>query len=233
MSSEMTNQKEITGKATIRQLTSKDLEAIIEVEEKTWPEDWQASREAFESRMKIFPQGAMGIFEENKLAGVTTSMKANFDLDELPQYNEKWEEITKNGMITNHDKDGNALYVVSVGVQAESQGGGYGSKLVAAQTELGKKEGCQYLFLGARLPRLREYLEAEFGDEAKVIIADEERLKEEAENYLDKRREDGERLDPEIRFYEKCGLIVGRLTQPDFGPDPESCNFGVIMYKDL
>ena len=228
----MPNSKEgIVITTLLRQLTLDDIDEIVRVEGKTWPEDWQAPREKFEARLRKFPQGCFGIFEDAKLVGVTTSMRSSFDLSNVGSYQKTWDEITGDGFITTHEPQGNALYVVSVGVQADAQGKGYGQQLVAAQVELAKKLGCSSIFLGARLPKLKEHIEASRGKKFEEISWNDNELAQQAQAYLDLRRDDGQRLDPEIRFYERCGFAVAKLTNPNFGPDPDSCGFGVIVYK--
>jgi GNAT superfamily N-acetyltransferase len=218
------------AKFVISQLTESDLEEIDRVEKSTWPSDWQAPTEKFRARIKKFPQGVFGIFEKGNLVGVTTSMKIDFDPQEIGNYHKNWDEITGNGFISNHAPYGNTLYVVSVGVQRESQGKGYGQQLVAKQFELARSLECKYLMLGARLPKLRENLISRDINPDNLSIME---LTQEAQDYLNLRRGDCFRQEPEIRFYEKCGLKVLKLTDPDFGPDPESCNFGIIMLAEV
>lgn len=223
----MPNSRErIVTTAIVKQLTPNDLDEIVHVEKATWPKDWQAPAEKFAARIEKFPQGVFGIFENSDLVGVTTSMRINFKLNKIDDYHQTWDEITGNGYITTHEPDGNTLYVVSVGVQTQSQGKGCGQTLVAKQFELAKSLGCKYLMLGARLPKFRGYLKSQNINPEELS---ETELVQKAQAYLNLKRDDGQTQEPEIRFYERCGLNVLKLTDPNFGPDPESCNFGVIM----
>lgn len=215
---------------TLKPLTESDLEEIDSVEKAAWPKDWQAPKDKFGDRIKTFPQGVFGIFENGKLAGVSTSMRINFNPETVDSYHKSWDEITGYGRITTHEPDGNTLYVVSVGVQKQSQGRGIGQQLVAKQFEFAKILGCKYLMLGARLPKFREYLESQ---NIKPETLPQAKLIKQALAYLGLRRNDGQRQEPEIRFYERCGLKVLKLSDPNFGPDPESCNFGVIMLAEI
>ncbi|MBI5356128.1 GNAT family N-acetyltransferase [Candidatus Collierbacteria bacterium] len=214
----------------INHLADSDLEEIVRVEKNTWPADWQAPIEKFKARIAKFPQGAIGVFENGNLVGVSTSMRINFDPNTTSDYHKTWDQITGDGFIATHEPDGNTLYVVSVGVQKESQGNGYGQRLVAKQFELAKNLGCECLMLGARLPKFRESLSRQDINPDSLSATE---LIQKAQGYLDSKRNDGLRQEPEIRFYEKCGLKVLKLTDPNFGPDPESCNFGVIMLAEI
>jgi len=194
----------------VRNVKKEELDEVMRVEKETWPEEIQASREKFESRMKIFPEGFFGVYEDGKLVGVSTSEIVKYD----PKKNNfTWEEITDNGWIKNtHDPSGNALYVVSVGVSQKRMGRGYGSLLVQKQKELVVKLDLDCLVLGARLSGYHKYKDLS------------------PEEYLKKRKE-GTSLpfDPEIRFYERNGLKVVKLMANYMENDPESLNYGVVM----
>lgn len=188
------------------------LDEVMRVEREAWPEEWQATRDKFESRLAIFPDGFFVAFKGRRMVGVSTSEIVNYDPENLPK---TWDEITDNGRIKEtHDKFGNALYVVSVGVSQEFQGKGIGKRLTEAQKRLAQKLGLRYLFLGARVPGYQSYHK----EHPEVSVEDYVRLEEDPAN----------KLDPELRFYESCGLKMLK-TMPDYGPDPESENYGVIM----
>jgi|SRR3989344_4347386 len=187
------------------------LEQVMEVERSAWPPELQASRAKFESRLNIFPQGFFVVRLDGKIKGVTTSQTTAYDESST----HTWDEITDNGMIEKtHNLHGDALYVVSVGVGTDMQGRGVGGKLVQSQLELAKKLGLKYLFLGARAPGYDAYCK-EHGD---VSI----------EEYLKLKKENGDTLDPEIRFYQRQGLKPAKII-PNFEPDPQSRDFGVVM----
>lgn len=152
----------------VRGLTVSDLDEIVRVEQETWPEEWQAPRESFANRLKLFPDGVIGVFVDGELAGVTTSMSSNFHLEDMPKkmydkaYN--WDAITDSGKIEGtQDLNGNAIYVVSVGVSSKHQGLGLGTKLVEAQKQLARRLGKEYVYLGARVPNLKAYVEYKYG----------------------------------------------------------------------
>ncbi len=187
------------------------LEEVMEVERSAWPLELQASKSKFESRFNIFPQGFFVVRVDGKIKGVTTSQRTVYDESST----RTWDEITDNGMIEKtHNPQKDALYVVSVGVGVDAQGRGVGGKLVQSQLELAKKLGLKYLFLGARIPGYDAYCKAH----GNISI----------EDYLKLKGENGKTLDPEIRFYEKQGLKSAKVI-PNFEPDPQSRDFGVVM----
>jgi GNAT superfamily N-acetyltransferase len=131
------------------------LAEVMRVEREAWPEEIQATREKFESRLNLFPEGFFLAFVDGRLGGVSTSEIISLDSAESLA---SWEEVTDNGFIKKtHDGKGNALYVVSVGVSKLMQGKGLGSALVEAQKSLVKRKGLEFLVLGARLPGYRSF----------------------------------------------------------------------------
>lgn len=187
------------------------LEQVMEVERSAWPPELQASKSKFESRFNIFPEGFFVVRLDGKIKGVTTSQITAYDESST----HTWDEITDNGMIEKtHNPQRNALYVVSVGVGVEAQGRGVGGKLVQSQLGLARKLGLKYLFLGARAPGYDAYCR----EHGEISI----------EKYLKLKKENGDTLDPEIRFYEKQGLKSAKVI-PNFEPDPQSRDFGVVM----
>ncbi len=192
----------------------KDLLAeVLRVESEAWPEEIRATREKFESRLELFPEGFFLAYVDGKLGGVSTSEIVNLDSAESLA---SWEEVTDNGFIKKtHNKDGNALYVVSVGVSKWAQGKGLGSALVEKQKEVVKKMGLEFLVLGARLPGYHDY---HFSHPQTT-----------AEEYAKMKNESGEVFDNEIRFYSNKGLEVEKVVPVYMEDDPESENYGVVM----
>lgn len=185
---------------------------IVRVEWETeWPDDWRADKDTFKQRARIFPEGFFLAYDGEKLAGMSTSESVSFNPEKPPK---SWDEVTGNGHIEKtHDINANSIYVVSVAVSRNHTGKGLGKKLVAAQKELTTRLNKEYLFLGARIPGYRE-----FHTENPNISA---------QDYI-KLGEDGKKVEPEIGFYEACGLVVKKVV-PNYGPDAPSEDNGVIM----
>src|SRR5258708_34587715 len=187
------------------------LDEVVDVEKRTWPDELQASREKFASRIKVFDEGFIVARANGRALGVSTAQINFYDPSKSPT----WDELTDSGfLIKSHNKDGDALYVASVGVAADSQGIGIGGKLVESQKELAKKLGLKYLFLGARIPDFDAYCK--------------ENEEVSAEEYLALKNEKGEPVDPEIRFYSRQGLNPTKLI-PNSEPDDQKRGYGVNM----
>ena len=195
----------------IKGLEIKNLPEIVFLENETWPEGTRANETAFRNRLNIFPQGFIGFYVNNQLAGFTTSMI--IDLNNINSI-ESWEKITDFGMITNHNENGNCLYIVSLGVSPRFQGNGVGQKLITEQINFAKKCKLEYVVLGSRIPGFHLF-------EGSI------------EDYLSNKTPNGFSIDPLVRFYQKSGLEIGSIKPNYMEDDKESRNYGLIMYKKL
>jgi len=198
----------------IKNAEIKDLDSIVELENQIWPEGTKANKEKFESRLKIFPEGFFLAYDNGKLIGTSTSEIIFYEPENPPI---SWESVTDNGYIRNHNPNGNALYIVSVGALSRSGGG---SALIQAQINLAEKLRLEFLVLGARIPNYNAYC----NERGEINI----------ENYVKLRREDGQLLDPELRFYTRNGLTLAKTMPNYMEDDKESRNYGAIMvWKNL
>lgn len=80
--------------------------------------------------------------------------------------------------------------------------------------EFAVERGLPYLVLGARIPFYHQHADLD------------------VEGYVRKRNENGERFDPELRFYERCELTVEKILRGNMSgtwADPESLEYGVLM----
>jgi GNAT superfamily N-acetyltransferase len=195
----------------IRNMTEDDLDAIMHLEEESWPEDVRGSRENFSRRIRTFPEGVIGVLYGTDLAGLTTSMIVPVD---DPSTIGSWEEITADGTIQNHDTSGNCLYVVSLGASPRYSGKGVGSALLNAQIELGKRMKLSYLVLGSRVPGFHTF-------DGTIT------------EYLSKQTPEGFSIDPLVRFYQRGGLSVVAVKSDYMEHDAESRNYGVVMAISL
>ncbi len=205
----------------VRRVLPKEIDEVLRVEKETWPEEIQAPKEKFESRFENHPKGFLGIYLDEKLVGVSTSHVVDYNWGD----DFTWESITDNGYYTNHNPDGNTLYVGSVGVSQEPyvrratkeirKNGepGLGTRLVQGQKELTRELELDQLVLSARVPLYHKHSDMDIDD------------------YLSMKKEGtDEPYDPEIRFYKRLGLeiIKPKHLAMECG-DPESRDWGVLM----
>lgn len=194
----------------VRNARIEDLNEVIRLENKIWPAGTRATKDKFKSRLKVFPEGFFIASQNNRLIGVSTSQIINYDPKNPPS---SWEKITDNGYIEKtHDKNGNSVYVVSIGAISRSGGG---SALISTQKQLAKSLNLKFLVLGARIPGYDSYCK----NVKEIDIRD----------YVKLKRKDSQLLDPELRFYTRNRLILSKIIPNYMENDKESRNYGAIM----
>lgn len=192
-----------------------DVDEMIRLERLVWPTEIRASREAFLSRLAHFSAGVIGACVANRLVGLSTSMMITWAPgDEL----KSWESVTDHGMIGTHRPDGTALYVVSIGAEKSTNLTGIGAALIQAQVSLSQRLGLKHIVLGSRAPGYREWRNTTGGS---------------IDEYVLQRGKDGLSLDPLLRFFTRQGFSIQRTISEYMENDPESLNYGVIMFRAL
>ena len=199
----------------IRQGCDNNVEDMLSLERCVWPSEIRASREAFAGRLNLFAPGVAGAYVANEIVGLSTSMIINWNPDESLG---SWEGVTDHGMIRNHKPTGNSLYVVSIGAERLASVRGVGSALIQTQIALGQRLGLEYIVLGSRVPGYRDWRGSGSG---------------EVTEYLSQTDSHGLPIDPLIRFFTRQGLTIQRIVPNYMENDPESVNYGVVMFRPL
>ncbi len=211
-------------KIRVRQARIDDIEAMLLVERKAWPENLRASREMYQSRLATFPQGTLVARGESEIEGVVVFQIMNFD--STPDVR-SWKEATDNGYIKNsHNPRGNSFYGVNLSVcpQAQSR---VAVGLLEAVGKLAVRHNFKQIVLGGRIPSFARYLKHHCQKNAISVISDKKRDKI-AEDYIQATNRRENPLDPQITFYQKVGMKISRLL-PNYFEDPESLNYGVLV----
>lgn len=198
----------------VRHARRGDLDEIVRIERVAWPEGTRASREQFEQRLEVYPEGFYVAEAGPALAGALTSQRIGYEPGEAPR---GWETTTNKGWIrATHRPEGNALYVVSVGVHPSHRERGVGAALVRAAQEHAERANLSHVLLDSRIPG---YSEARA---RKVAV----------ECYVFSARPDGRPADAELRFYARLGFGITSPSQIVAGcmtHDSESATYGVRM----
>jgi hypothetical protein len=198
-------------KIKIRQASLEDLSEIIRVEKEAWPEGTEASEEMFRSRMEIYPEGVHVAVFKGKIIGVVAFELINYDVNNPIT---SWKEATDNGMIKNsHNPKGDTIFGIDLTAVPDAPRG-TGTRLLV---EVGRQAITKNLkrgILGGRLPYYKDYAD-----------------KMTPEEYLKAKNENGEPLDPEVRFYKRAGLKIEKVL-PNYFEDPDSLNYGVLLIWD-
>lgn len=198
-------------KAVVRNYTEKDFDALILIQQESFPppfppELWW-NEEQLKNHITLFPEGALCIEINGEVAGSMTGLLVQFDPDH-PEHT--WEEITDNGYIRNHDPNGNTLYVVDIGVRPAYRKLGLGKWLMFSMYDVVVQKGLDRLLGGGRMPGYQQHSD-----------------KWTPEQYLE-RVVEGNVKDPVISFLLRCGRTPVRVV-PNYLEDEESCNYGTLM----
>ncbi|SDC50482.1 hypothetical protein SAMN02799630_00158 [Paenibacillus sp. UNCCL117] len=198
-------------KTVIRPYTEQDMEAMIRIQQESFPppfpEELWWNREQLGNHMRLFPEGALCAEVEGEVVASMTGLLVHYDPQDKDH---SWAEITDSGYITNHNPDGNTLYVVDIGARPAYRKLGLGKWLMLSMYEVVIRLNRERLLGGGRLPGYGRVAE-EMTPEAYV----EEVLQ-------------GKRKDPVMSFLLKCGRTPLKLAA-DYLEDEESRNYAMLM----
>jgi len=175
------------------------LPQLLRCESAAWIEEWRADRETLERRAEVYPEGFSLIYDEE------SERVIGFSTAMLVDYKESmvnWNQITGDGGLGHHSEDAGFFYVVSLAVDPHDSGQGHGRRLIQQQVALGHALGKRVI-IGSRVPSYS--------------------------SNPDRSPEEAVAEDWEVRFYQKHGGFEVVKILPDFGDDPESLNYGVLM----
>jgi ribosomal protein S18 acetylase RimI-like enzyme len=194
-----------------RDATEEDIDEIISLEKEIWGEEGADERK-IRSRMEVFPQGNL-VAECNR--AVVSYLAFQYVNDKRRSGNFTWTQVTDDGTICNsHIKNGNYAYGINLTVGRKAQCLNLGEALLYYGIGGLIRDNIKGSFLGSRMPGFKSYLRKH-----PKIGADE---------YI-RLKWKGKARDPEIRLYESLGFQVLRVL-PNYFPDPESMNFGVLLF---
>lgn len=195
----------------IRNAEISDVKKILKLDNLVW-KDFPANEEMIRSRIEVFPEGNFVAVFKDEIVGYLCLQFIDYDIENHPNFT--WDEITDKGTLKlSHHSEGNYMYGVAMTVSPNFQNFNIGTRLIFAGWSLIVKYNKRGCMLGSRMPGYLAVKEKYSPDE-----------------YIKLQREDGKLADPELRLYKGDGFtIVSAL--PNYEPDPESCDFGVLVYQ--
>ncbi|MCQ4087380.1 GNAT family N-acetyltransferase [Saccharibacillus sp. JS10] len=195
----------------IRNYTSSDIEQLINLQRECFPPPYPAdllwNREQLLLHIERFPTGALCAEIDGQIVGSLTAMMTTFDPNHMSH---SWAEMTDDGNIGTHEKNGDTLYVVDISVSPSARGLGLGKQMLQATYELVVALKLQRLLGGGRMPG--------YGAVQHEVSP---------EHYVDDVLH-GKRRDPVIGFLLHCGRTPVAVL-PDYLDDEESGNYALLM----
>ncbi|MBN3556433.1 GNAT family N-acetyltransferase [Fictibacillus nanhaiensis] len=197
--------------AVVRNYEKNDFAELQSIQKESFPPPFPSellwNEKQLLNHITLFPDGALCVEIDGVIAGSITSLLVDDDR-EYPQHT--WEEITSNGYITNHDKNGNTLYVVDICIRPSYRKLNLGKLLMQSLYETVIHLNLQRLLGGGRMPG--------FSKHSHDLTPEE---------YADKVIS-GELYDPVISFLLRCGRNPLILI-PNYIEDEESSNYALLM----
>src|SRR6476646_12225130 len=142
----------------IRGTVSEDIPKIVNVQKESFPylarygNIWHPDE--LESHLHVFPEGQSVADLHGEIVGSASSLVVHLD----PEYaNHTWKEITANGMMTNHNPQGDSLYGADISTHPKYRHEGIGSMLYDERKQLVIKLNLKRMIAGGRLYNYVEY----------------------------------------------------------------------------
>lgn len=195
----------------IRTYTEADFGELIRIQSECFPPPFPSelwwNREQLSNHVRLFPEGALCVEVEGRLAGSMTGLLVSID----PAHPEHtWAEITDEGYIRNHDPEGDTLYIVDISVSPAYRKLGLGKWLMQTMYEVVVQLGRKRLLGGGRMSGYHK---------AADRLTPEQYLEEVLA---------GRETDPVITFLLRCGRTPVGVAR-NYLDDEESCNHAALM----
>lgn len=199
---------ELQKSIRVRQLRTEDFRGIVALQRKCFPKMKPWAKEQFDSQLKYFPEGQIGVEFQGRLIGSSASLIIDFD-----EYSEKhsWNEISDNGYIANHDADGDTLYGIEVMVDPQFRAMKIGRRIYEARKQLVRRLNLKRIVVGGRVPNFHKY-------------ADKIDIYEYVDQVLDKKV-----YDPVLTFQIANGFVLKRILRDYLGPDEASQGYALLL----
>lgn len=193
---------------SVRQMTIRDIPAVIELQLRAFPGQVPWREEQLEHHLEVFPEGQLvATGPHGKVLGSASSLIIDWD-DYAESAN--WSSITGQGTFDTHNPSGKTLYGADMGVDPEARQQGIGTLLYEARKDLIRERGLKRLLTGGRIPGYaavsEEYTAKEYVAE---VVA-------------------GKMRDPALTFQLSNGLVVLDVV-PGYMPDQESKGFATVL----
>lgn len=93
--------------------------------------------EHYIKHLELFPEGQFVALDGDKVVGMTTTMLYQYDLEH--PHHHTFMEVVAEGWMTNHDPNGEWLYGLDIGTEAEYRGQGIARALYRARHSVAKR----------------------------------------------------------------------------------------------
>lgn len=141
--------KRFERRLKVRNLRPEDYPEVKQLELLCFPTMAPWDPEEFESQLRIFAEGQIGIELAGKLVASSTSLIVDYS-DYTDWHN--WRQISNDGYIKNHDPQGDTLYGIEMMVHPDFRGLRLARRLYDARKELCREKNLARMMVGGRIP---------------------------------------------------------------------------------
>ncbi|MBZ5696062.1 MAG: bifunctional GNAT family N-acetyltransferase/carbon-nitrogen hydrolase family protein [Acidobacteriia bacterium] len=192
----------------VRQMTSSDVQPVIALQRRTYPEKLCWSETELNQHLAIFPEGQLvAVDEHGQVVGSASSLIIDWD-----DYAEsaQWSAITGRGTFSTHNPLGKTLYGADMCVDPTVRRKGIGALLYEARKRMIRERGLKRLLTGGRIPGYAPVAQQMTASE---YVADVVR---------------GKKKDATLSFQLGNGLVVLDVV-PEYLEDPDSRGFATLL----
>lgn len=161
--------------------------------------------------LEVFPEGQFVVTDRDKVIGMTTTMRTNFDFE---NHHHTFKETIAGGWLSNHDPGGDWLYGLDMGILPAYRGRGLARSLYRARQTVARTLGLK--------GQLTVGMMSGYGAVSKDISG---------QQYYEELRQ-GLRKDPTLTPQMKIGFVPVALM-PEHLNDPVCGNYGVLIKLDI
>jgi predicted amidohydrolase/ribosomal protein S18 acetylase RimI-like enzyme len=190
---------EFETRIAVRRLRLSDFDDLVALQERCFLKMKPWLREQFESQLRLFPEGQIGIEMDEKL--VASSGSLIVDYSDYTDWND-WMALSGGGYIRNHDPEGDTLYGIEIMVDPDSRGMKLSRRLYDARKEICRDRNLARMLIGGRIPNFTAH-------------ADRMTAKEYVQKVMEKAI-----YDPVLTAQLSNGFLLRQLV-PDYLPNDE------------
>ncbi|MEM6730395.1 MAG: GNAT family N-acetyltransferase [Myxococcota bacterium] len=203
-----TPHEEFESQVELRAMASNDFDAIIALQLRCFPNMKPWTREQFDSMLAHFPEGQHVIVVDGVIAASSSSLIV--DYREYDDWHD-WMTISDNGLIRNHDSEGDTLYGIEIQVDPDQRGKKLARRLYEARKDLCRRHNLARILVGGRIPG--------FSDHAKELSA---------QDYVDKVIR-SEFFDPVLTTQLANGFVLRQIVEDYLPSDEDSGGYATIL----
>lgn len=199
---------EIEPRLIVRELEPADYDAVAALQRKGFPDLEPWTREQFQSQLRTFNEGQMGIDLDGRLVAISASLI--IDSDDLDDHH-TFSEVSDKGFIRNHDEEGDSLYGIDIVVDPEFRGLRLARRLYDERKRLISDRNLRRMVIAGRMPGYQKH-KADYTPEQYVKAV----VRKEFE-------------DPVITAQLSNNFVIVSVLKGYLPNDKESCTHAVLM----